>query len=93
MKTLPLVLLVLPAFAASPPMPADLAAAEPTDADKAALQAWEDQPKSDAAILPLGDATALAIRTRVLVDETMRGLAAAPESYFPEELLQWMAKK
>ncbi len=40
----------------------------------------------------LGDAQVLAVRTRVLVDETMRCLAAAPESYFPEEFLQWMAK-
>ena len=39
---------------------ADLAAAEPTDADKAALKAWEDQSKSDASILPLGDVTAAA---------------------------------
>ena len=38
----------------------------------------------------LGDAQVLAIRTRVLVDETMRALAAEPEKYFPEEFVAWM---
>ena len=40
----------------------------------------------------LGDAQVLAIRTRVLVDETMRGLVSEPEKFFPEEFIEWMKK-
>ena len=40
----------------------------------------------------LGDATVTAIRTRVLVDETMRELVSAPETYFRQEFLDWIDK-
>ena len=41
----------------------------------------------------LGDAQVLAIRTRVLVAETMRELVSEPGKYFGEAFLEWMAKK
>ena len=41
---------------------------------------------------PLGDATALAIRTRVLVNETMRALVSNPQTFFRQEFLDWMDK-
>lgn len=37
---------------------ADLAKVDPTDAEKAAMKAWEEAPAKDAAILPLKEATA-----------------------------------
>ena len=37
---------------------ADLAKVEPSDAEKAAMKAWEDAPANDASIMPLKDATA-----------------------------------
>lgn len=40
----------------------------------------------------LGDAQVLAIRTRVLVDETMRGLVSELGKFFQEEFLEWMKK-
>ena len=40
----------------------------------------------------LGDAQVRAIRTRVLVDETMRALVSEPGKYFPKEFLDWMDK-
>jgi len=41
----------------------------------------------------LGDAEVRAVRTRVLVDETVRELAVRPEIYFPEEFVEWMNQK
>ena len=58
---------------------ADLAAAEPTEADKAALKAWEEQPKSDASILPLGDATAAAEAALAAVEAEIDAYFAVPE--------------
>ncbi len=58
---------------------ADLAAAELTDADKAALKAWEDAPKSDAAILPLGDKTETADAALAAVEPTIDEFFAVPE--------------
>ena len=37
---------------------ADLAKVEPSDAEKAAMKAWEDAPANDASIMPLKEATA-----------------------------------
>ena len=58
---------------------ADLAAAEPSEADKAALKAWEDAPKGDAAILPLGDATAAAEAALAAVEAEIDAFFAVPD--------------
>ena len=58
---------------------ADLAAAEPSAADKAALKAWEDAPKGDAAILPLGDATAAAEAALAAVEAEIDAFFAVPD--------------
>ena len=58
---------------------ADLAAAEPSDADKAALKAWEDAPKSDASILPLGEGTAAAEAALAAVEAEIDAYFTVPE--------------
>ena len=58
---------------------ADLAAAEPSEADKAALKAWEDAPKGDTAILPLGDATAAAEAALAAVEAEIDAFFAVPD--------------
>ena len=58
---------------------ADLAAAEPSEADKATLKAWEDAPKGDAAILPLGDKTAAAEAALAAVEAEIDAFFAVPD--------------
>ena len=58
---------------------ADLAAAEPSAADKATLKAWEDAPKGDAAILPLGDKTAAAEAALAAVEAEIDAFFAVPD--------------
>ncbi len=58
---------------------ADLAAAEPSEADKAALKVWEDAPKGDATILPLGDATAAAEAALAAVEAEIDAFFAVPD--------------
>ena len=58
---------------------ADLAAAEPSAADKATLKAWEDAPKGDAAILPLGDKTAAADAALAAVEAEIDAFFAVPD--------------
>ncbi len=57
---------------------ADLAAAEPSDADKAALKAWEDAPKTDASILPLGEGTAAAEAALAAVEAEIDAFFTVP---------------
>jgi len=58
---------------------ADLDAAPMSDADKAALKAWEDAPASDPAILPLGPKTADADAALAAVEAVIDGYFAVPE--------------
>ena len=58
---------------------ADLAAAAPSAEDLAALKAWEAAPKTDAAIMPLGDATAAAEAALAAVEATIDGYFTVPE--------------
>lgn len=58
---------------------ADLAAADPSAEDKKALKAWEDAPKSDAAILPLGDKTAAANDALAAVEATIDAFFMVPD--------------
>ncbi len=58
---------------------ADLATAEPSEADKAAMKAWEDAPKSDPAIMPLGDATPAANAALAAVEAEIDAFFTVPE--------------
>ena len=58
---------------------ADLAAAEPSAADKKLLKAWEDAPKTDAAILPFGDKTAAANDALAAVEATIDAFFTVPD--------------
>ena len=58
---------------------ADLAAAEPSKDDKAAMKAWEDAPKSDPAIMPLGDATPAANAALAAVEAEIDAFFTVPE--------------
>ena len=60
-------------------MQADLAAAEPSESDKAAMKAWEDAPKSDPAIMPLGDKTAAAEAALAAVEAEIDAFFAIPD--------------
>ena len=60
-------------------MQADFAAAEPSESDKAAMKAWEDAPKSDPAIMPLGDKTAAAEAALSAVEAEIDAFFAIPD--------------
>jgi hypothetical protein len=57
----------------------DLAKVEPSDAEKAAMKAWEDAPKSDSAIMPLGDGTGDADAALAAVEPVLDAFFAPPE--------------
>ena len=58
---------------------ADLAKVKPSDAELAALKAWEDAPVSDAAILPLKEATADADAALAAVEPVLDGFFQPPD--------------
>jgi hypothetical protein len=58
---------------------ADLAKVEPSDAEKAAMKAWEEAPSNDASIMPFGDATAGADAALAAVEPLLDAFFAPPE--------------
>ena len=57
----------------------DLAAAEPSDDDRKALEAWQNAPETDASILPFGEGTAAAEAAFAAVEQAIDGYFTVPE--------------